>query len=418
MDTKTNYGFHNKSFDRWIVLAACFTILGVLSGIRYSFGVFFKPLETEFASTRATISSLFSVYMFLTSIFAIVGGWASDKLGPKPVGLTMGIMAALSLFLTSSTSSESQLFVTYSFLLALGTGPTYTLAMSTGSRWFTRYRATALGIIGTGANLGTVIIAPIAAWLISLHQWRFAFLQLGIITLPFVIISSLFLKKAPEPNPDQKSFGPHHRTHEPLRAQSPFFASYFKDLTFWRFFAVWFCYSFCLHIIMSHLVPRIQDLGIPSVSAASVLSLLTGISVPARVLVGCIADRVDKKTVAVIFALLHSAAMLFLIGCKGLWMFYVFAFLYGLANGGLDPPLAAAVPEAFGITKVGTIIGILGVAWGLGAAVGPYTSGVIFDNTGDYRLAFLCASLTMVLAAVCIARLRLPAETPRRDNLI
>jgi len=110
-----------RLFYGWVVVASCLVIASALFGIRYSFGVFFKSFETEFGWTRASTSALFSLYMILCIVVAILGGWASDKYGPKRVVLAMGAITGLSLLLTGQAESIWQLYFTYSFLLALGT---------------------------------------------------------------------------------------------------------------------------------------------------------------------------------------------------------------------------------------------------------------------------------------------------------
>ncbi|MCK4696752.1 MAG: hypothetical protein KAT53_00445 [Dehalococcoidia bacterium] len=57
-------------------------------------------------------------------------------------------------------------------------------------------------------------------------------------------------------------------------------------------------------------------------------------------------------------------------------------------------------------------MGSLVVGWGLGAALGPYLTGLVFDLSNSYSLAFLLGASLMVIAAVCIYRLKTPAQKP------
>ena len=120
----------------WMVVLACLIIAIISWGIRYSYGVFFKSLEQDFGWGRALTSGLFSVYMLLCCIFAMLGGWALDRYGPRVVVIQMGIFTGLSYILTGYASSDWHIFISYSFLLAVGTGPAYTMVMATASKWF------------------------------------------------------------------------------------------------------------------------------------------------------------------------------------------------------------------------------------------------------------------------------------------
>ncbi len=398
-----------RLFYGWVVVAACLLLAATLFGIRYSFGIFFKSLEVEFGWTRATTSALFSAHMLLASVFAFVGGWLLDRYGPRLVAFGMGLASGLSLLLSGLAQSAWQLYFTYSLLLALGTGGIYSLVMSTGSRWFAHRRATVLGIIGAGAGLGTMTLSPFTAWLISTHDWRVAFLILAGVAVAFVLPAALLLRKGPEEaqarSPDPASA----EDHLPESGEGDFsLAQALGNRNFWLIFLTWFAYSFCLHLVLTHVVPRAKDLGIASVQAATILSVLSGLSAPSRIAVGYVADRVGKRITAILMALLHTVAMLWLMGCTELWMFYLFAVIYGLAYGGIDPPIVASIGEIFGLRKLGTIMGTLVIGWGLGAATGPYLGGLIFDLLGSYQFAFLSGALIMLLAAAFIYCLRMP----------
>ncbi len=186
-----------RFFYGWVVVVTCLFVSLVIFGIRYSFGIFFTPLEEAFGWSRATTSGIFSTYMILASAFAIIQGWALDRYGPRVVVAVMGIITGISLFLTGRIDSLWQLYMTYSILLAMGTGGTYAIVMSTGTRWFLKRRATALAVIGTGAGLGTVIMTPVSAQLISAFDWRTCFMVLGIVVWVTIIPAAWFLKKEP-----------------------------------------------------------------------------------------------------------------------------------------------------------------------------------------------------------------------------
>jgi MFS family permease len=54
--------------------------------------------------------------------------------------------------------------------------------------------------------------------------------------------------------------------------------------------------------------------------------------------------------------------------------------------------------ELVGPTRAGVIMGVSFVVHQVAAAVGPYASGLLFDATGTYRLAFVVLGIVMFLA--------------------
>jgi cyanate permease len=73
----------------------------------------------------------------------------------------------------------------------------------------------------------------------------------------------------------------------------------------------------------------------------------------------------------------------------------------GLLGYGLAAVFGAVPAEVFPGKHTGTIVGTLHVASNIGAACGPWITGVLYDATGTYGPAFVCAmgmSLVSIIA--------------------
>jgi len=97
-------------FYGWKIVNSLFWINAILMGSVFIFGVFFKSLETEFNLSRATTSSIVSVYMVAMAGVAILGGWALDRYGPKRIILIMAFLTGLGLLLTSQVFAGVAIF--------------------------------------------------------------------------------------------------------------------------------------------------------------------------------------------------------------------------------------------------------------------------------------------------------------------
>ena len=403
--------YRDKVFYGWVVVAT-FCITGTaIWGIRFSFGVFFKSLESEFALSRAATSAIFSVQMVLGGIFTILGGWALDRYGPRVVFLLMGIFTGLSLVLTGQTGALWQIFFTYSLLLAMGTSAIYVTVMSTVSRWFEKKRGLALGIASIGAGMGPLVVAPFATYLISAFDWRTAFIILGIIALAVVIPFSRLLKRDPQEIgtlPDGASFSPNASLEQRPAAAADYLSPWqaFRTRSFWLVVGIFFLYAVTIFIILTHLVPHVTDLGFSAVEAATVFSVAGGATLVGRVLLGVAADRLGRKTAAMLCTIMHAGGMLWLLWAQEMWMFYLYALVFGLAWGGMGPVMAVIIGETFGLGRMGAILGILDAGFNIGAALGPVIGGVIFDVKGDYSLSFLLGVGLMLVTTVLIAFIR------------
>jgi len=61
----------------------------------------------------------------------------------------------------------------------------------------------------------------------------------------------------------------------------------------------------------------------------------------------------------------------------------------GLGFGGWLPSMSMFVSTQFGLKYYSLIFGMLGLAQGLGGAIGPLFAGYTYDATNSYHLAFI-----------------------------
>ncbi len=156
-------------------------------------------------------------------------------------------------------------------------------------------------------------------------------------------------------------------------------------------------------MVLTHIVPHATDMGIPTMKAATILSVIGAMSIPGSLLVGKIWDNSDRKAIAIICSLFLTGAMIWLIYSKALWMFYLFAFVFGFFYGGLSTSVTALIGDIFGQRSIGIIIGTLEVGWFLGASVGPFMGGLVYDINNNYSLAFSICVAAMVIATLLLA---------------
>jgi len=394
-------------FYGWVVAIAGFIISLATLGIRYTFGIFFQSFESEFELSRAATSSIFSTYMVLAGVIAVVGGWAFDKYGPRITVLVMSIFIGISFLLTSQATALWQLFITYSLLLALGTGGIYTVVNSTVSRWFNKKRGLAVGISSSGGGAGAVVIIPFATYLINIFEWRIAAIILGL-TVWFVIAAMSFLLRRdpgemgllpdgtkPESAKDNLTNNSHSSKSAGLSL-----LEIIKTSSFWFLLLIWVLSSVTVHMIFTHTVPHAIDLGISSVDAAAILSVVGIANIAARVIMGSISDLIGRKVLAIACALLQVGTLIWLIWIRELWMFYVFAAAFGLSWGGLSTQITVLIGDIFGMRTIGTTLGVMSAGWTFGAAIGPAVGGIAFDMTGSYNAAFAAGAAGLLLCAL------------------
>ena len=106
-------------------------------------------------------------------------------------------------------------------------------------------------------------------------------------------------------------------------------------------------------------------------------------------------------------SVLQGIALLLYLLFDGLVSLYIISALFGLFQGGIVPMYAIIVREYFSPKEAGIRIGIVLMATLFGMALGGWTSGIIFDHTGSYRVAFLNGLIWNVVNAVIVVWLLL-----------
>ncbi|HSW57311.1 MAG TPA: MFS transporter [Dehalococcoidales bacterium] len=393
-----------KIFYGWYIVLACFGINAVIHGIRYSYGVFFKSLSGEFDLSRAATAGISSAYWILCAGFGFLGGILMDKVGPRKLILPMGIVTGLSLAATSQANSTWQLFLSYSLLLSAGTGAVYSILMTLAQRWFHKKRGTAVGIVSAGVGVGTLIMTPLIAWLISHYEWRTTFLLMGIVLGLMIIGLSFFLKRDPAEiglQPDGESAVQNTAAVKNQNTNAgETLSRAIRSRNFWLIAVIWFLWSFSLLLVLTHLVPHLTDIGIKSTTAALVGGMIGAVSIAGRLSVGWLSDRIGRKTSILLTVFLQAASLFLLAWSNELWLFYLFAIVYGLGYGGLDPATVALIGDIFGTRYLGRITGLLVFFWALGAGAGSAAGGLIYDAADSYFPAFVMIAGLMLLAAV------------------
>ncbi len=387
----------------WVMVIIAVFILAAHVLIFYTFGVFLRPLTMEFNWDRGALSGAASMYVLMNGVLAIVGGRLSDKYGPRALVTISGLFTGMGFLLMAQVSSLWQVYLIWGLLFGVAGGSCTVPITSTILRWFVKRRGIAVGITFAGVGLGGMISPLLAQWLISSYGWRQAFIILGLITFIIIIPLAQFMKHSPQRvglRPYGESGTVEDKQSSALIAEGLSFKQVIKTGQFWLFGLILFGGIFSVLVISVHIVPYAVDIGISAMVAASILSIVLAGSVIGRISMGFISDRIGARRVLITCLVALTLALIWLLFAKEIWMFYVFAVVFGLAYGGVILLQPLVVAELFGLSSLGIIYGSVHFLGTIGGAVGAPLAGTIFDVTGSYSLAFLICVIIGVLAII------------------
>ncbi len=249
------------------------------------------------------------------------------------------------------------------------------------------------GILIAGAGLGTMVVPPIANWLIADYGWRTSYVMLGIIASVLIISAAQFLRRDPG-QMGQVAYGEDTVKVAGLNLQDRGFSlqQAIHTRQFWIVGALFISHLVGQQAILIHIVPHATDLGISAANAAGILAVIGGLSIVGKVLLSSIGDRIGNKRAIIISLSLASMALLWLLVAREVWMLYLFAVVFGLGYGGMAVLESPMVAELFGLRSHGTLLGMIMAGVMAGGAFGALMAGRIFDITNSYQLAFLIST--------------------------
>src|SRR5215470_17655742 len=185
MHDATNYPAQTRTpprahiFYGWFVVAGAFAVSFVGFGCANAFSAFVESLQREFSTSRGSVSLIFSLAGFLYFAIGVVSGPLADRWGSRRLAVAGMLLAGVGIALASLAGSLIQVYAAYGLGVGLGVGLAYVPSLGAVQRWFARRRAFASGLAVAGTGLGTLVMPPLAGWLIAAIGWRETYLVLG-----------------------------------------------------------------------------------------------------------------------------------------------------------------------------------------------------------------------------------------------
>jgi MFS family permease len=141
----------------------------------------------------------------------------------------------------------------------------------------------------------------------------------------------------------------------------------------------------------------------PELTAGAALGLAGGLSLPAALAVGWLADTVGRGRVLAVVYALRGLTYVLLLGATTETGWFLAAFALGLSWSGTVPLSAAIAADAFGRRNLATITGTMVMGMWVASGLAALAAGLIYDHTHSYYLALIGNGLLAFAAAsICL----------------
>jgi MFS family permease len=403
-------------FYGWVVVAVTFVTMAIGVNARTAFSLVFPPILSEFGWERGVTAGAFSFGFVVSAIVSPLIGRLMDRAGPRAVmELGVALMGA-GLLLAALTSAPWHLYFTLGVMVGAGS---VCLGYSGFSlflpNWFIRRRGLAIGIAFAGVGIGSVTLLPWVGHLIAQGGWRTACTAMGLLILIVLAPINLLLRKRPEdiglqPDgdaaPAASSAKAVSNILDPVWAGTEWtLARALRTARFWWIALGFFCGLYAWYAVQVHQTKFLLDIGFSSNLAVWALGVVSLLGIPGQIVLGHLSDRIGREAVWLIscagFAICF-AALIALRYEPSLFLVYLMVVSQGVLGYGLTSVMGAVILEIFQGPHYGSIFGTIMVVGLVGGATGPSLTGLLYDLTGSYMIAFAIGIAMSMLSGLGI----------------
>lgn len=362
-----------------LVLVAGGLIALVGFGIRSIYGLFVEPLALAHGYSREILGLAIALQNLLWGAAQPLAGGLADRFGPARVLSGGGIVYAAGVALTAVADTPLLLHLAAGVLVGLGlAGASFAVVIATTSRLLPpASRARAAGFVTAAGSLGQFVMAPLGQSLIQEFGYRTALYLLAVFpaVVPFF---ALALAGADSPPPAKISAAAPSLSRALVAA--------LRHPSYLLVVLGFFVCGFHVAFIAAHLPAHCSAIGIDPWTAAWALGLIGLFNIAGSWASGELSGRIPRRLLlSAIYGARAVAIVLFLLLPPSSGLVLAFTAAIGILWFSTVPPTSALVAAMFGTRYLGTLFGIVFFGHQLGAFLGVWLGGAVFDRLGSYE---------------------------------
>ena len=372
----------------WILLGASL-ILALSLGIRHGFGLFLAPMSAEFGWGREVFAFAIALQNLIWGLAQPVTGAIADRFGAMKTVVIGGVLYAVGLVLMGYSHSPMGLSLSAGLLIGIGlSGTSFSVILGVVGRAVPpEKRSMAMGIAAAAGSFGQFAMLPGTLGLIGWLGWSSALLALGLLVALIVPLAGM-IKDQPLP------VAAHEQTlGEALREAC-------SHSGFWLLALGFFVCGFQVVFIGVHLPAYLVDQHLPAQVGTTVLALVGLFNVLGTYIAGWLGGRLSKPRLLTVLYLLRAVVIVaFVYSPLSTWSAYAFGIAMGLLWLSTVPLTNGTVATLFGVRNLSMLGGIVFLFHQLGAFLGGWLGGYLYDHTGSYDMVWQISILLSLMAA-------------------
>lgn len=389
-----------KTKNRWAVLFCICCNTFCFGGV-YAWSAFSGELAAYMGWDYSKVTVAYSVMLMTIAAMGLVGGMLFQKFGARKLMIVAGIMWGLGWLATGFASSLVMLYLCFGIMAGCASGFGYNPGVVTAVSWFPDKKGFASGMAVGICGMASLIVAPLANFLLTKFNVMTAFQIVGGLFLLISLATSWYIDGPPA------GWKPEGYVAPAASAASggKTWKEMLKDPRCYLLWATLLCASVAGLMLIGHASKIGQEVaGITAAQAALLVGIMAVANFGGRLILGSLSDVFGRHQIVVGVMLLCALDMVFLSKVSTFPAFVVAIVITGVCFGGTLATFSALSSDTFGPKYNGINYSIIFTGYGIASVVGPNVATSIKASTGSYSGAFVFAAVCSIIAAgLCLA---------------
>ena len=372
-------------------------ILCFLLGSVHAYSTLIESVEASTGASRAAVSLVYSTATVSLVVGVLMAPLLLRRVRIEHLALASGIVAASGL-LIATLAAYVTLLAGFGIVFGLANGLGYAISVRAASAARPGRAAFDLGLISAAYCGGAMVFAQVYGWFATPERW-----PTGLFVLAALLVvgafAAMFLLRTPLANASEAS------PPSPVSRRDVARVAFLWVLYFFAMFA-------CL-MIFGHAAAMVSAVGGTAGLAAAGAMLVGAGSLVGSIVAGYFGDRTSPRCILLVSFVAAGGAMVVLWQVGAALPVLAGLSIVGLAYGAVIAIMPAHIRMVFGSAVAFSAFSWIFLGWGVAGFLGPWAAGTTFDETGDYRSAFLVALASLGAASVLTLLLRRPNRIDR-----
>ncbi len=399
---------------RWVICGSSLLILMVSNGMTLGgmavFDIELMKSLSEITGREISVTEIKlrdTIMLATASVFGLGSGWLADKVGVKPLLIVGLAILAAGNFLYGQVQSLTHIYwiqMSFGAVLAL-CGLMINVYLI--SSWFDKRRGLAIGLVLGGSSIGNALFPKLNTWLMTMADWRQVFEWISLIPLILIPVAFFLIKHGPNsaglPAADNQAAPPRALTGYTL-------AEALSSRNFWIVATIAMCTFYCILGMSANVFIYMSKSNYSAADASTGVSILFIGGLIGKVISGYLAENFGRKLILLTglgLMLAGGVSLMLAVQLESSLALWTGLVAFGFGWGGIYTLIQLLSADLFGMRSLGKILAAINILDAAGGALGPVTTGLLFDISGSYFLPFVVITGLLLVATIAASLLNL-----------